>query len=105
VVLKENDADMLISDPAKNAAPGSYSYQLIQDAVKADSLDTKDEYLCNSPAIQSSPRSSKTPKITRNKFTENDDRILTEFVTERERLGEAISGNDIYKTFADEVRS
>ncbi|KAI3321161.1 hypothetical protein HD806DRAFT_503172 [Xylariaceae sp. AK1471] len=103
VVLKEKDADMLICDPAKDPASSSYSYQLIEDAVTEGSLDTKEDYLCGSPANHPGPsRPSTKPKLTRNKFTEEDDRILTRFVTEMERLCEPIGGNDIYKNFADE---
>ncbi|KAI0876709.1 TRF2-interacting telomeric protein/Rap1 C terminal domain-containing protein [Hypoxylon argillaceum] len=99
IVLKEGDADMLICDPAKGPIPGSYSYKVIADAVKEGSLDTKEDYLCSS--LVANPGPSK-PKLTRNKFTEEDDKILIKFVTERERLGEPISGNDIYKELAED---
>ncbi|KAJ8125422.1 hypothetical protein O1611_g8217 [Lasiodiplodia mahajangana] len=104
IVLREGDADMLICDPAKGPVPGSYSYELIADAVKKGSLDAKESYLCSSLATDADlpSRLSSKPKLTRNKFTQNDDQILTRFVTEKERLCEPISGNDIYKKFAED---
>jgi hypothetical protein len=104
VVLKEKDADMLIVDPAKDPIPGSYSYQLIEDAVNRGSLESKEDYICGLPATHSGPsRPSTKPKLTRNKFTEEEDRVLTRYVTKMERLGESVGGNDIYKKLADEV--
>jgi hypothetical protein len=91
---------MLICDPAKGPVAGSYSYKLIADAVKEGSLDAKEDYLCSSLATNPGPAK---PKLTRNKFSAEDDTMLTRFVTEKERLGEPISGNDIYKDFAEEV--
>ncbi|TGJ81628.1 hypothetical protein E0Z10_g7134 [Xylaria hypoxylon] len=99
VVAKEGNADILICDQAKEPVPGSYSYQLIADAVREGSLDIQEDYLCSLPATR--PGTSK-PKLTRTKFTEADDRVLTRFVTEQERSGKSISGNDIYKTLAEE---
>ncbi|KAI1178351.1 hypothetical protein F4777DRAFT_114684 [Nemania sp. FL0916] len=92
VVLKEDKADLLICDPAKAPARGSYSYRLIADAVKEGSLDSKEDYLCQQVISK--------PKLTRTRFTKEDDEILTRFVMEKEREGERISGNDIYKEFA-----
>ncbi|KAI1826673.1 hypothetical protein F4861DRAFT_41032 [Xylaria intraflava] len=101
VVTKEKSADILICDPAKDPAPGSYSYQLIEDAVKGGSLETKGNYLCDLPAFQSD-RSRPAPraKLTRNKFVAEDDKLLMKFVTKMERLGEPISGNEIYMEFS-----
>ncbi|KAI0816207.1 TRF2-interacting telomeric protein/Rap1 C terminal domain-containing protein [Xylaria sp. FL0064] len=103
VVLREGNADILISDEAKDPIPGSYSYRLIPEAVEEGSLDMKEDYSCD--AIASRPGSSykpaPKPKLTRTRFTEEQDRALIRFVTERERLGESTSGNDIYKEFAE----
>ncbi|KAI8955382.1 hypothetical protein F4801DRAFT_325765 [Xylaria longipes] len=95
VVPKEGNADMLICDPAKDPVPRAYSYELIADAVKEGSLDSKEDYLCG-------PSASRRPKATRNKFTENDDKALMRFAIEMERLGENVGGNNIYKKFAEE---
>ncbi|KAI8623257.1 hypothetical protein F5Y19DRAFT_389744 [Xylariaceae sp. FL1651] len=102
VVKLEKDADILICDPAKKGpVPGSYSYQLIEDAIKEGSLDRKEDYLCRSPAPQSGSRPSTRRKSTRNMFTENDDRILRKFVVKMERLGAHTNGNDIYYKLAE----
>ncbi|KAI0903778.1 TRF2-interacting telomeric protein/Rap1 C terminal domain-containing protein [Ustulina deusta] len=104
VVPKEGNADILICDEAREPVPGSYSYQLISDAVKEGSLDMKEDYMCNSlaPRLGTSNKRAPKPKLTRTTFTEQDDRILAKFVTERERLGQPIGGNDIYKELAQE---
>ncbi|KAI0864424.1 TRF2-interacting telomeric protein/Rap1 C terminal domain-containing protein [Xylaria cubensis] len=95
IVPKEGNADMLICNPAKDPVPGSYSYELIADAVREGSLDLKENYVCRSSA-------SRRPKATKNQFTKKDDDALMKFVNEMERLGESINGNNIYKNFADE---
>lgn len=106
VVPREHNADMLICDPAREPVPSSYSYKLIADAVKDDSLESKDDYLCSSLVAQAgSPKAVSKPKLTRSMFTKKDDEILSRFVIEKESLGERINGNDIYKQFAEDVCS
>ncbi|KAI0188776.1 TRF2-interacting telomeric protein/Rap1 C terminal domain-containing protein [Xylaria flabelliformis] len=95
IVTKEGNADMLICNPAKDPVPGSYSYELIADAVREGSLDLKENYVCRTSA-------SRRPKATKNQFTKKDDDELMKFVNEMERLGESINGNNIYKKYADE---
>ncbi|KAI1303997.1 TRF2-interacting telomeric protein/Rap1 C terminal domain-containing protein [Xylaria venustula] len=104
VVAREANADILICDEAKEPVPGSYSYKLISKAIEEGSLDFKEDYLCDSlaPPSGASGNPGPKPKLTRKRFTEEDDQILTRFVTKRERLGEPTSGNDIYKELADE---
>ncbi|KAI1434722.1 hypothetical protein GGR50DRAFT_660542 [Xylaria sp. CBS 124048] len=94
VVPTEKNADLLICDPSKDPAPQSYSYLLIKEAVEAGSLAAKEDYLCSSLSA-STPKA----KATRHRFTPEDDKLLTIFVTEKERLGEAISGTKIYREF------
>ncbi|KAI1278363.1 TRF2-interacting telomeric protein/Rap1 C terminal domain-containing protein [Xylaria sp. FL0933] len=103
VVLREGNADILISDEAKDPIPGSYSYRLIPAAVEEGSLDMKEDYSCDALASRpgSSYKPAPKPKLTRTRFTQEQDRALISFVTERERLGESTSGNDIYKQFAE----
>ncbi|KAF2966446.1 hypothetical protein GQX73_g7131 [Xylaria multiplex] len=98
VVTKESHADILICDQAREPIAGSYSYRLIADAVRDGSLDMKEDYMCSLPANRPSAFKS---KLTKDKFTEEDDRVLTRFVTEQERLGKSVKGNDIYKEFAE----
>ncbi|TRX94313.1 hypothetical protein FHL15_004780 [Xylaria flabelliformis] len=96
IVPKEENADMLICNPAKDPVPGSYSYELIADAVREGSLGLKENYVCRASA-------SRRPKATKTQFTKKDDDVLMKFVNEMERLGESINGNNIYKEFAGEV--
>ena len=85
--------------------PGSYSYRLIQDAVKEGSLDIKDDYLCDVLAASSGVTTKPVAKnkLTRIAFTKEDDQILTKYVLEMETEGKSTSGNDIYKEFAKKV--
>ncbi|KAI0835094.1 TRF2-interacting telomeric protein/Rap1 C terminal domain-containing protein [Hypoxylon sp. FL0890] len=104
VVPVEKKADYLIADHArKDSPPGSYSWKWIEDSINAGALQNLDDYLCVPPARQSGvsesgPVSLAAPqKGTRTKFTAEDDLILAEWVTRKERNGEATLGNDIYK--------
>ncbi|KAI1410696.1 TRF2-interacting telomeric protein/Rap1 C terminal domain-containing protein [Hypoxylon sp. FL1857] len=104
VVPVEKKADYLIADHArKDGPPGSYSWKWIDDSIKAGALQNSDNYLCvpvtrQSGVSESGPIGSTAPqKGKRTKFTPEDDSILTEWVTRKERKGEAILGNDIYK--------
>ncbi|CAJ2505574.1 Uu.00g129680.m01.CDS01 [Anthostomella pinea] len=108
VVPLEKNADYLISNPTKKfAPPGSYSFQLIKDALEEGSLARKDDYLCTSPAAppgassaaRSASATAKGPKMTRNKFTPEDDKILTQYVIQKEREGVSTAGLAIYQDF------
>ncbi|KAI0887784.1 uncharacterized protein GGS22DRAFT_89092 [Annulohypoxylon maeteangense] len=98
VVPLEKDADLLIADHLKkNSPPGSYSYEWIEDSIKAGVLQTREDYIC-APAGQTQPTSSAAPrKGTRAAFTAEDDKILIRWVMKKEREGEALSGYEIYK--------
>ncbi|KAI0142867.1 hypothetical protein GGR57DRAFT_508465 [Xylariaceae sp. FL1272] len=102
VAKAEKQASILLVDPAKpDPPPGSYSYKLIEDAIKEGSLDKKEQYLCRPPISDLTVASpSAASKTTRNKFTPEEDRMLMQFVIDSERLGEPIGGNEIYKQFA-----
>ncbi|KAI0389063.1 hypothetical protein F5Y17DRAFT_450446 [Xylariaceae sp. FL0594] len=103
ITARERDADLLICNPKRSPVSGSYSHELIEDAVRACSLDAKDDYLCTAAPIRpGAPAGTSTkPKVTRNRFTRPEDDLLTDYVREMEKLGEPISGNEIYKSFAD----
>ncbi|OTA62212.1 hypothetical protein K449DRAFT_465013 [Hypoxylon sp. EC38] len=104
VVPVEKKADYLIADHArKDCPPGSYSWKWIDESINAGVLQDLDDYLCvpatrQSGAGESGLAASAAPqKGTRTKFTAEDDLILTEWVTRKERKGVATLGNDIYK--------
>ncbi|KAI0168845.1 TRF2-interacting telomeric protein/Rap1 C terminal domain-containing protein [Hypoxylon sp. FL1284] len=101
VIKQEKKADYLIINPHKDrSSVDSYSYQLIDDSVKNGSLRDVDQYLCRSrssrPAASAASGSS-----TRLPFTEGDDMRLRQWVSKKQQLGEAASGNVIYKEFAE----
>ncbi|KAI1817287.1 hypothetical protein GGS20DRAFT_574917 [Poronia punctata] len=93
ITPRDKDADLIICDSKRDHIPGSYSHQLIDNAVERGSLDEKEDYLCGALL----PPSSRT---YRNKFTVEEDRALSEFVNEKAFLGEATSGNGVYQEFA-----
>ncbi|KAI0015057.1 hypothetical protein F4780DRAFT_784509 [Xylariomycetidae sp. FL0641] len=111
----EKNADYYLADPNRaDAPPGSYSYQMVEDALKAGSLDSAEDYLCIAPppARTSSTQTPASPamrrptgtqaKATRQKFTEEEDRELGKFVTFVEkRSGRGSSGNEIFKYWAE----
>ncbi|KAI0400022.1 TRF2-interacting telomeric protein/Rap1 C terminal domain-containing protein [Xylaria palmicola] len=105
VVAKEENADILLCDPAKEPAPESYSYELIAHAVEEGCLnpDTKEAYLCSSLASDRGlPEPARKSKLTRTKFTAADDQLLTKYVTEMESEGKYAGGNSIYKELAQQ---
>lgn len=105
VVAREIDADILLCDPAKEPIPGSYSYRLIVNAIEEGSLDTQEDYLCPSiPTSLSTTKSAPKTKQTRNKFTQEEDRLLIRWVNKQASKGMPISGNEIYKDFVTKVR-
>ncbi|KAI1380107.1 TRF2-interacting telomeric protein/Rap1 C terminal domain-containing protein [Hypoxylon crocopeplum] len=107
VVPLEKNADYLIFDHVRKDAPsGSLSYKFIEDSIKAGALQNPEEYLCIPTSRQSKvgesrpPSSAGTKKTTRTRFTAEDDSILFGWIAKKERLGEPVSGNTIYKELA-----
>ncbi|KAK7991678.1 hypothetical protein PG988_000472 [Apiospora saccharicola] len=103
VVQLEKNADYLIADHVRIDAPqGSYSWKWIQDSVKKGELLDLDDYLIGSKPQEGQARvgPSAPGKSTRTPFTDEDDRILMEWVIKREREGESVQGNKIYQELA-----
>ncbi|KAI1097233.1 TRF2-interacting telomeric protein/Rap1 C terminal domain-containing protein [Jackrogersella minutella] len=98
VVSLDKTADYLISDHLrKDCPPGSYTYKLIEDSIKAGTLQNLDDYLCV-PKSRSGPSiPAASQKNTRTAFTAEDDLILTRWIMKAEREGDALSGLKIYK--------
>ncbi|KAI1341099.1 TRF2-interacting telomeric protein/Rap1 C terminal domain-containing protein [Xylariaceae sp. FL0016] len=119
VVRLEKNADYMIADPArKDAPPGSYSYHLIEDALMNGSLDYKEDYLCKPSPIPSASATRKAnmgstasrpvapeaenKKLTRTKFTAEEDMLISRYMANLIRRGEAnLAGNTVYMTFAE----
>lgn len=102
IVPLENRADYLIADHArqKDAPPGSYSYQFIEDSVKNGILQVEDRYLICQPDMPRPPGSSAPIKRTRAPFTKAEDAALVEWVLSHHT---ARTGNAIYQEFEAHV--
>ncbi|KAK7942704.1 TRF2-interacting telomeric protein/Rap1 C terminal domain-containing protein [Apiospora aurea] len=102
IVALEKNADFMIADHVRKDSPqGSYSWKWIEDSVKKGKLLDADDYLIGGkPEEQPRAGPSAPGKSTRTPFTEEDDRILMQWVLRRERQGESILGNKIYQELA-----
>ncbi|TEY70091.1 hypothetical protein BOTCAL_0111g00090 [Botryotinia calthae] len=92
----EKNAENIIADGArKDAPPGSITWKFIEDSAKAGKLVDLEEYRCGERAA------AQPAKTRRTLFTTEDDRILTQWVLEGERLGRFIKGNELYIELAE----
>ncbi|TGO53822.1 hypothetical protein BCON_0117g00150 [Botryotinia convoluta] len=94
----EKNAEIIIADGArKDAPPGSISWKFIEESAKAGKLVGVEEYRCGAPerAFAQPAKSTRTP------FTVEDDRILTQWVLEGERMGRSTKGNQLYIELAE----
>lgn len=105
MVPLENRADFLIADHARrDAPPGSYSWRLIDDAVKNGGMGNKEDYLIHRAVAASRPPGSSQPgKGTRTPFTAADDELLWRWTLLNERQGNSLKGNMIWPTLANMV--
>ncbi|TGO08917.1 hypothetical protein BTUL_0186g00210 [Botrytis tulipae] len=93
----EKNAEIIIADDArKDAPPGSISWKFIEESAKAGKLVDMEEYRCGASERASERAYTQPAKSTRTPFTVEDDRILTQWVLEGERLGRFIKGNELY---------
>jgi hypothetical protein len=99
-------ADIIIADHARKDIPaGSVSWKFIEESVKAGELKDIEDYRCGASANTSRQRRSNQPnKSSRNPFTQQEDHILTQWVTKAARRGLATKGNDIYLQLEELVR-
>ncbi|TGO53044.1 hypothetical protein BOTNAR_0306g00070 [Botryotinia narcissicola] len=93
----EKNAEIIIADGArKDAPPGSISWKFIEESAKAGKLVEMEEYRCGASERASERAYAQPAKSTRTPFTAEDDRILTQWVLEGERLKRFIKGNELY---------
>lgn len=99
VVKLENQADFVIADHARKDAPGgSYSYTLIEAAIRDGEMPNPGDHAAGRPAGEVRSAGSGVPgKKTRNPFTAEQDRILWQWVQPFESKGGSVAGNEIYK--------
>ncbi|KAL8738290.1 MAG: hypothetical protein Q9181_000879 [Wetmoreana brouardii] len=96
----EKDAHVKIVDHTmKEQKPGAYSYQFIEFSVRNGRLEDLEQHAVGPPAGTIRPAGStiQPSKSGRTKFTDEDDRLLANWIIGMERSGGATSGNEIYK--------
>ncbi|TGO27151.1 hypothetical protein BPAE_0046g00120 [Botrytis paeoniae] len=98
----EKNAEIIIADGArKDAPPGSFSWKFIEESAKAGKLVDMEEYRCGASERASERAFAQPVKSTRTPFTAEDDRILTQWVLEGERMGRSTKGNQLYIELAE----
>lgn len=102
--MLEKHADIVIADHARKDAPaGSVSWKFIDESIKRGELCNKDGFIINGQTSASRPvGSTQRTKATRNPFTQQEDSGFTQWILEQEHLGRPISGNEIYKEYAEQ---
>jgi len=86
-------------------APGFTSWKYISDSIEKKKLQNIENYTIGRVATARPVGSTQPVKSTRNKFTHEEDQVLRKYVLQKVREGEKISGNEIYKSFAEQVCS
>ena len=76
-----------------------YSYTFIEDSIRNGSLADLQEHRAGPPegTVRSVGSTIQPARRTRKKFTQDDDRILWNWVHETPQKGGGTDGNDIYK--------
>lgn len=104
IVPLEKNADLLIADHMRKDAPnGSYSFRLIDNAIRSGSLGDIEEHLIKPQAsvVRSGP--SRAPsRGTRTPFTPEDDAFLIKWVLSNGR-SEDVKGNKLYQGLQEVV--
>lgn len=82
-----------------------YSYTYIEKSIRNGTLEDLDDHVVGPPVgtVRSVGSISRPAKMQRTKYTEEDDRILWNWVQEYERQGGSSDGNEIYKQLEAEV--
>ncbi|KAL9099473.1 MAG: hypothetical protein Q9163_005036 [Psora crenata] len=100
VVLLEKQADVRIVDHArKEALPGTHSYTYIEKSIRNACPENLEDHVVGPPegTVRSIGSIAQPPKVTRNKYTPEDDCILWDWVnTNPQKIG-GTDGNEIYK--------
>ncbi|KAI9781729.1 MAG: hypothetical protein M1839_005722 [Geoglossum umbratile] len=99
IVPLEQAADIKIVDHFKKSLPpDSYSYTFIEQSVRHGELQSLEDHRARPEAAIPRPvASQKSAKGTRLPFSFEDDRLLYDWVTNHERTGGKVAGNQIYQ--------
>jgi len=105
IVPLEKKAHYLIADHARKDAPvGSISYQFIESSIDKGELTNPADYPAGPSAGTIREVGSAIPsKGSRKAYTEEDDRVVCQWVHDCVRRGESCTGNAIYKRLEQEV--
>ena len=125
MVISEKQADVKIVDHArKEAIPGTlvsdltsetkcegltvrrrYSYRFIESSIRNGTLETLADHAVG--PLEGTPRNVgsivQPPKTTRRKYTQEDERILWEWVNTNPQKRGGTDGNEIYKQLESKV--
>ncbi|KAI9666950.1 MAG: hypothetical protein M1831_001455 [Alyxoria varia] len=104
VVPLERNADIMIADHLrKDAPPESYSYTWIEKSVSEGRLVDKEQHRAGRPkAVARSVGSLEPAQGKRVPYSKQDDDFLYDWVTEYEKNGGKVKGNEIYKQLEKE---
>ena len=85
----------------------SYSYTFIEASVRKGALEDLQDHRAGPPegTVRSIGSIIQPPKGTRNKFSQDDDRILWNWVHDNPQKGGGTDGNEIYKQLEAQVRA
>ncbi|KAI9672969.1 MAG: hypothetical protein M1817_003133 [Caeruleum heppii] len=100
IVPLEKYADVKIVDhiKSKNKPPGSYSFEYVTHSLRNGILEDLEKHAVGPLEGTLRPVGSARPtKGSRTPFSAEDDRILHKWVTDYQRKGGSILGNEIYK--------
>lgn len=87
-------------------AARSHSYRYIEKSVRNGVLEDLEDHRVgpDEGTVRSAGSTIQPPKGTRNKYTQDDDRILWNWVHEKPQKGGGTDGNEIYKQLEAKVR-
>lgn len=95
----------MIADHARKDAPAnSVSWKYVTESVANGALVNVEDYRIHHANVSRPVGSAIPARTTKVPYTALDERILVTWVRRQERIGEAVRGNEIYKTLANMVR-
>jgi len=101
----EKQADIVIADHARKDCPtGSISWTYIQDSAKKGVLEELEDHRAGPASHVVREVGSRGPtRKGRTPFSAEDDRILKSWVTDGERAGISVKGNELFKQLEEKV--
>ncbi|RMZ68735.1 transcription factor [Pyrenophora seminiperda CCB06] len=100
IVILEKNADYLIADRfRRDCPPGSISYEFIEQSIKQGALADPDDHPAGRPVGEAREAGAihQPARTRRAAYTAEEDRILYNWVRDKQSKGTYESGNEIYK--------